>query len=366
MAMSGVQAQATSKRSRAETLILIRQVWPWVFLVVMVIFFTITAKALNDTNFLGPRSIQGILVYATQILLIALGETLIIIAAGIDLSVGYMLGLGAVVAALIMQALNAAEVSPWLTIPVGMLGGILVCVIPGWINGVLVSRIKVPPFISTLGMGYVVYGVALLFSGGYPVAKQPPELGQVGNGYLVYYWPEHGLSFFNVPATATQADLAAIVPLVPTVVFITLLVTIVCWFILAKTQFGQHIYAIGGNFEAAVRAGIPVRRTITWVYVIAGILAGVAGSLWAARFTSGAANAGETTLLFAIAAVVVGGASLFGGEGNIIGTVVGSLIIATIQFGLVLLGVVPFWQYVAVGAVVIVAVIVDQFGRTLK
>ena len=156
MAMSGVQAQATSKRSRAETLILIRQVWPWVFLVVMVIFFTITAKALNDTNFLGPRSIQGILVYATQILLIALGETLIIIAAGIDLSVGYMLGLGAVVAALIMQALNAAEVSPWLTIPVGMLGGILVCVIPGWINGVLVSRIKVPPFISTLGMGYVV------------------------------------------------------------------------------------------------------------------------------------------------------------------------------------------------------------------
>ena len=361
------QAQTLKpKRTRAETLILIRQIWPWVFLAAMVVFFTVTAKALNDTNFLGPRSIQGILVYATQILLIALGETLIIIAAGIDLSVGYMLGLSAVVAALIMKLLHATGLSPWVTIPVGMLGGMAVCAIPGWVNGLLVAKIKVPPFISTLGMGYVVYGIALLFSGGYPVAKQPPQLGQLGNGYLLYYWPEHGLSYFNVPAAATQPDLAVIIPLVPNVVLITLIVTVVCWFVLAKTQFGQHLYAIGGNFEAATRAGIPVKRTVTQVYIIAGLLAGVAGSLWAARFTSGAANAGETTLLFSIAAVVVGGASLFGGEGTIIGTVVGSLIIATIQFGLVLLGVVPFWQYVAVGAVVIVAVIVDQFGRTLK
>jgi ribose transport system permease protein len=354
------------KRTRAETLILIRQIWPWVFLVVMVIFFTITAKTLNGTNFLGPRSIQGILVYATQILLIALGETLIIIAAGIDLSVGYMLGLAAVVAAMVMKLLHASGFSPWITIPLGMLGGVAVAAIPGWINGLLVAKIKVPPFITTLGMGYVVYGVALLFSGGYPVAKQPPQLGQLGNGYLVYYWPDHGLSFFSVPSTAVQADLAVITPLLPNVVLITILVTLVCWFVLAKTQFGQHLYAIGGNFEAANRAGIPVKQTITKVYIIAGLLAGVAGSLWAARFTSGAANAGETTLLFSIAAVVVGGASLFGGEGTIIGTVVGSLIIATIQFGLVLLGVVPFWQYVAVGMVVIVAVIVDQFGRTLK
>jgi predicted ABC-type sugar transport system permease subunit len=354
------------KRTRSETLILVRQVWPWIFLAAMVIFFTVAAKSLNDTNFLSPRSIQGILVYATQILLIALGETLIIIAAGIDLSVGYVLGLSAVVAALIMQALNAAGVSPWITIPVGMLGGVAVGAIPGWINGLLVSRIKVPPFISTLGMGYVVYGVALLLSGGYPVAKQPSQLGSVGNGYLFYYWPDHGLYYFTVPAAAAQSDLAAITPILPNVVLITALVTLVCWFVLAKTQFGQHLYAIGGNFEAATRAGIPVKRTITKVYIIAGILAGIAGSMWASRFTSGAANAGETTLLFSIAAVVVGGASLFGGEGTIIGTVVGALIIATIQFGLVLLGVVPFWQYVVVGLVVIVAVIVDQFGRTLK
>ncbi len=354
------------KRSRAETLILVRQIWPWIFLAAMVLFFTVTAKSMNDTNFLGARSIQGILVYATQILLIALGETLIIIAAGIDLSVGYVLGLAAVVAAMIMKALLAAEYSPWVSIPLGMLGGVVVGAVPGWINGLLVAKIKVPPFITTLGMGYVVYGIALLLSGGYPVAKQPPQLGQLGNGYLIYYWPDHGISFFSVPANAVQSDLAVIIPLLPNVVLITVLVTLVCWFILAKTQFGQHLYAIGGNFEAATRAGIPVKWTITKVYILAGVLAGIAGSMWAARFTSGAANAGETTLLFSIAAVVVGGASLFGGEGTIIGTVVGSLIIATIQFGLVLLGVVPFWQYVAVGMVVIVAVIVDQFGRTLK
>ncbi len=146
---------------------------------------------------------------------------------------------------------------------------------------------------------------------------------------------------------------------------VTLIVLVACWFILAKTQFGQHLYAIGGNFEASSRAGIPVQRTIIWVYIIAGLLAGIAGCLWAARFTSGAANAGETSLLNAIAAVVIGGASLFGGEGTIIGTVVGALIIATIQFGLVLLGVLPFWQFIAVGFVVILAVVVDQLGRNM-
>jgi ribose/xylose/arabinose/galactoside ABC-type transport system permease subunit len=363
---TALTATAKPKRTRSENLVLIRKVWPWVFFVVMVSFFTLAARSMNDTNFLSPRSVQGILVYATQILLIALGETLIIIAAGIDLSVGYILGLSAVIAAEIMKALYAAGVPPVVTVIVGMVGGIVVCIIPGWINGILVARVKVPPFISTLGLGYGVFGVALLISGGYPVANQPPYLGQIGNGYLLYYWPERGVSFFRVPATATPADLASIVPLVPNVVLISLIVAVVCWFILAKTQFGQHLYAIGGNFEAAVRAGIPVQRTLILVYIVAAVLAGVAGSLWAARFTSGAANAGETTTLMAIAAVVIGGASLFGGEGTIVGTIVGSLIIATIQFGLVILGVVPFWQYVAVGLVVIVAVIVDQFGRALK
>lgn len=355
-----------SGRSRSETLSLIRKVWPWVFLFFIVTVFTIAAKVMNDTNFLSARSLQGILTYATQILLLALGETMIIIAAGIDLSVGFILGLSAVIAAEIMKYMYAADLSPLLVIPAGMLGGTLICIIPGWINGWLVARVKVPPFISTLGMGYAVFGVALLISGGYPVAQQPPYLGQLGNGSLLYLWIGKGIAFFKVPEYATHKDLQNIVPLLPNVVLVTIIVTLICWFILAKTQFGQHLYAIGGSFQAALRAGIPVNRTLIRVYIMAAVLAGIAGSLWAARFTSGAADAGETSLLMSIAAVVIGGASLFGGEGNIIGTVIGALIIATIQFGLVILGMPPFWQFIAVGVVVIIAVIVDQFGRTLE
>ena len=264
-----------------------------------------------------------------------------------------------------MQTLYASGASPIVTIVAGMVGGTLIAIVPGWINGWLVARIKVPSFIATLGMGFLVEGVALVRSGGYPVAQQPPYLGPLGNGSLLYFWPGHGFTFFNLPETATNADLQSIIPLMPNPVFVAIIVTVVCWFILAKTQFGQHLYAIGGNFEASVRAGIPVNRVLIKGYILAAIVAGIAGMVWTARFSSGAYNAGEVTTLNAIAAVVIGGASLFGGEGTIIGTVLGALIIGTIQYGLVLLGVSPFWQYVAVGLVVIFAVIMDQFGRKL-
>ena len=361
---SATTEQAAPMRTRLETLEMLRKVWAWAFLVLLIVFFTIAAKQLNDTNFLSARSIQGILVYATQILLVGLGQTLVIVAAGIDLSVGWTLGLASVVAAMVMQALYASNVPPVLTIVAGVAAGLAVSLIPGWLNGWLVAKVKVPPFIGTLGMGGVVTGAAFLLSGGYPVAQQPPYLGQLGNGYLLYIWPGHGVSLFSPPANLASEQLRELIPIMPNVVFITIFVVLVCWFILSQTQFGQHVYAIGGNFEAAVRSGIPVRRTLIWIYTLCGLLSGIAGVVWAARFTSGAANAGETTTLTAVAAVVIGGASLFGGEGTIGGTLVGSLIIAIIQFGLVILGVVPFWQYVAVGTVVILAVIVDQLGRT--
>lgn len=353
------------KRNQRENLERIRQVWPWVFFVVLVTSFSIASKRMNDVNFISFRSVQGILEYATQILLIGLAETFIIISAGIDLSVGWTLGFSSVIGAEIMQNLYAAGFSPIITVGLGMLGGILVAIAPGLFNGLLVARIKVPSFIATLGMGILVEGCALLISGGYPVAKQPPYLGALGNGYVIRYWPGHGTFFFNMPAAATAADLPKIIPILPNIVLVALIVTFVCWFILAKTQFGQHLYAIGGNFEAAVRAGIPTSRTLIKVYILASVLAGIAGVIWAARFTSGAYNGGEYTPMMAIAAVVIGGASMFGGEGKITGTIIGSLIIATIQYGLVVLGVSPFYQYVAVGIVLILAVIVDQFGRTL-
>lgn len=353
------------KSDRVSRLAFIRKIWAWAFLAVLIVGFSIASKKVNDVDFISIRSVQGILTYATQILLIGLGETLIIIVAGIDLSAGWVLGFSAVVGATVMQSLFAKGFSPVVVIAAGMLSGILVTIIPGLINGLLIAKVKVPPFISTLGIGVLIEGVALLISGGYPVVKQPPYLGMIGNSSVFYYWPGHGISFFKYPETATPADIPNISVILPTVVLITIIVTFVIWFILAKTQFGQHLYAIGGNMEGAIRAGIPVQLTLIKVYVLASVLAGIAGVVWATRFSSGAYNAGETTTMNAIASVVVGGASMFGGEGTILGTIVGALIIATIQYGLVLLGVVPFWQFIAVGIVVIVAVIVDQFGRTL-
>lgn len=355
-----------AKTTRAETLSRIRKVWPWFFLLTMVIVFTIWSKVQNNVDFISYRSVQGILVYTTTILLIGLGETLIMLTGGIDMSVHYTLGLSAVVAAFVMRAMFAAEMSPVLTILLGFLAGMLATIIPGFINGLLVSRVKVPSMIATLGVGYAVYGTGLLISEGIAIARQPTYLGPIGNGSLLYYWPGHGLSFFKLPAEATNADFGSIVPLIPNVVFVTLLVTLIIWFILSKTQFGQHLYAIGGNIQAAIRSGIPVASTQTKAYILAAVLAGVAGVLWASRFSSGDANAGATSLLFSIAAVVIGGTSMFGGEGTITGTVIGALIIATIQYGLVVLGMPAFWQYVAVGIVVVVAVVVDQFGRKIS
>lgn len=356
---------AKHKRTRVENLVLVRKVWPWLFLVAMIVIFSLASQLANNVAFLSFRSVQGILLYATQILMIGLGETFIIVAAGIDLSAGWVLGLSAVVAAQIMQALYAAGASPVATVGLGMLGGTLIAIIPGFLNGLIIARVKVPPFIVTVGMGMLVEGMALVISGGYPVTHQPPYLGPLGNGSLLYFWPGHGITFFNPPETATTAEFQSIIPLMPNVVFVAIIVTAICWFILAKTQFGQHLYAIGGNFEAAVRAGIPVNRTIIKVYTLGAVIAGITGVIWAARFASGAYNAGETTTLNAIAAAVIGGASLFGGEGTIIGTVVGALIIGTIIYGLVVLGVSPFWQYVVVGVVVILAVVMDQFGRRI-
>ncbi len=357
--------QPSRAKRGLEMLAALRKIYPWAFLITMLVFFTVASQAVNNVNFLTPRALQGIAVYTTQILLLGLGETLIIISAGIDLSVAWILGFSSVFAADIMKYMYGAGYGPLETIGLGILGGVFVAVFPGLLNGVLITRWNVPSFISTLAVGFVVEGVALLRSHGYPIADQPPYLGELGNNSIINWSPGNWFSWFRVPETTTVQQLQTNIPLMPNVVFVTIIVTAICWFILAKTQFGQHLYAIGGNFEAAKRAGIPVNRTLIKAYIFSAVLAGVAGVLWAARFTSGAYNGGETTQMFSIAAVVIGGASLFGGEGTIVGTIVGALVIATIQYGLVVLGVENFYQYVVVGGVLILAVVVDQLGRRM-
>ncbi len=356
---------ARRTRSSAETLALLRKLYPWVFLIAIFIFFSVSSQVVNNVNFITPRSIQGIALYCTQILLIGLAETLIIISAGIDLSVGWTLGFSSIIGADVMKYLYAGGYGPVETVVLGVAAGIFVAVFPGLLNGVLITRWNVPSFISTLAVGFIVEGVALLRSHGIPIADQPPYLGDLGNGSILNYSPGNWFTWFKVPDSATAVQLQANIPLMPNVVLVTIVVTAIIWFILAKTQFGQHIYAIGGNLEAAKRAGIPVAWTLIKVYALASVLAGIAGVLWQARFTSGAYNGGEVTPLTSIAAVVIGGASLFGGEGTIVGTIVGALVIATIQYGLVVLGVESFYQYVVVGVVLILAVIVDLLGRSM-
>ena len=207
----------------------------------------------------------------------------------------------------------------------------------------MIARWKVPAFIGTLGMYGVARGVAYLIAvgsgAGSTVPTTNPVSNEIGNG-----------SVFG---------------LIPTPVFVTILIVLFLHYLLSRTRFGQYTYAIGGNRNAAIRAGINVDRHTVMLYVLTAVLAGVAGVLYTGRFTAGAAQAGEPTLLNAIAAVVIGGASLFGGEGTITGTVIGALIIAVIEFGLVFINVQPFWQFIAVGAVIILSVLVDQARRSV-
>ncbi len=308
----------------------------WLFLAVLVLAFEIWSRLVFGASFIiNLFNLRSIAVFTTAPLLLAIGQTFVIISGGIDLSVGFIMGLAAVVAS---QVMNAA--SGPLGVPGGLVAGIaaaaLASFIPGLVNGLLIARLRVPPFIGTLGMYGVARGVAYLIAGGTTVPVANPILSEIGNGTLGG---------------------------VPDVVLVTAGAMLGLHYLLSQTRFGQYVYAIGGNRQAAVRAGVDVRRVTVWLYILAALCAGLGGVLYAGRFSAGAAQAGEPLLLDSIAAVVIGGASLFGGSGTLVGTLIGALIVAVIQYGLVFINVEPFWQFVAVGVVIIISVLVDQSQR---
>jgi ribose/xylose/arabinose/galactoside ABC-type transport system permease subunit len=333
---------------------LVGQFWAWLFLLVLVVFFSVTGKGFFDLfNFQAMGANVAIM------LIMALGQTFVIISGGIDLSTGFVMGLASVGAAMAMSRLGNDP--PLVLVVLAGLGAALVAgLIAGLVNGVLIARLRVPPFIGTLGMYGIARGAGFILSGGQPVSIQVRGLGQIGNGYLLYYYPEVGFTLLSPPPGLQGVQLRQLVGILPHPLTLAIVLIVACWFLLAHTRFGQHTYAIGGSAEAALRAGIPVRRHTIRIYVLSALLAAVAGVLYATRFTNGAANAGDPLLLDSIAAVVIGGASLFGGAGTIAGTVIGALIIAVIQNGLVILAINPFWQFVTVGVVIILAVLVDQ------
>jgi predicted ABC-type sugar transport system permease subunit len=310
----------------------------WLFLVLLLIFFETWARSAFGATFLfSAYNAQSIAIFTVAPLLLALGSTFVIISGGIDLSIGFIMGLSAVAAA---HAANTASGSMPLfpAMMVGILAGLLIALVPGWVNGMLVSKLKVPPFIGTLGMYGVARGVAYLLAGGTTVPLSNSWFTYIGNGR----WGG-----------------------VPIVVAITAVFVLLMHYLLSQTRFGQHTYAIGASEQAALRAGINVSRHTRRLYLLSAFCAGLGGVLYTARFSAGAAQAGEPLLLDSIAAVVIGGASLFGGSGTVLGTVAGALVIAVIQYGLVFINVEPFWQFIAVGTVIVISVLVDQAQRRL-
>ncbi|HEX2911557.1 MAG TPA: ribose ABC transporter [Chloroflexia bacterium] len=341
-------------RQALRPLEVIGQLWAWLFLLVLIVIFSIFGQ-----GFFSLLNFQNIGANMAIVLIMALGQTFVIISGGIDLSTGYVMGLATVVAALVMT--NYGEGLPLAVVALmGVVSGSIAGLIAGFINGIIIARLKVPPFIVTLGMYGIARGVGFILSGGQPVSVQIKDMGQIGNGYLVYYHPNTGINFWSLPTGLQGTQLREVTSILPHPLTIMLVLVLICHWVLSQTKFGQHTYAVGGNYEASLRAGIPVVRHTVYVYMLSALLAALAGVLYTFRFTNGAANAGDSLLLDSIAAVVIGGASLFGGEGTIIGTLIGALIIAIIQNGLVILGINPFWQFVAIGVVIILAVLVDQ------
>ena len=286
--------------------------------------------SLASPDFLTADNLFNIGSQTAVVAVIAVGMTLVIITAGIDLSVGSVAALAGVMGALLMSSYG-------LSMPVAVLGGTLVGAACGLTNGLLVSVAGLNPFIATLGMLSVARGVVYIATDAQSVFGLPDSFRLLGQGVV-----------------------AGGVP-IPVVIIIT--VAIVGYVVLSRTRLGRYAYAMGSNLEAARLSGIPIRRYLTSVYVISGALAGFGGMIAASRVASGQPNYGIGLELDVIAAAVIGGASLFGGQGTVVGTLIGAFLIALIRNGAVLLNVNTFYQQVIIGVIIWVAVFWDQYRR---
>jgi ribose/xylose/arabinose/galactoside ABC-type transport system permease subunit len=344
-----------------RALVAASRLWAWLFLALMILFFVVSVPVFSSATFVTVRNSQNILTAIVPIVLLGLGQTFVIISAGIDLSVGWVMSLGSVLSALAIRDSYNLGAPVWLAVSLGFFAGGLGGAFVGTINGTIIAKLKVPAFIVTLGSAFIVRGVALLMSENTTVIGLP-DIRAYGNESMIYYvrgGAQAGFYFLQKPQLPTD-QLRQLDRILPWPVVATAVVVAIVMFILHRTQFGRHTYAIGGNMEAARRAGIPVDRRIIAIYALSSCTAGIGGFLSTLQYTAGSAVIGDPLLLSSIAAVIIGGVSLFGGAGTIVGTVIGSLIIAVLTTGLVMLNVQAFWQFIVVGTVVIVAVLIDQ------
>jgi len=298
----------------------------------------VMALGLASPNFLTVDNTMNVLRQISINLCLSLGMTLVILSGGIDLSVGSVLALAGAVAAGLLKnglALPHFNLLVQFTVPGAIVAGIAVGLAVGWANGVAVTRFRLPPFVATLGMLSIARGLTMLWTGGFPITGLGDAFGRLGTGRALG---------------------------VPMPVWISAALVAVFIAVTRRTTFGRHVYAVGGNERAATLSGLAVPRIKLLVYTLGGGLAAVAGVLVTARLDSATPNAGIGYELDSIAAVVIGGTSLSGGRGSILGTVLGCLIIGVLNNGLFLLDVSPFWQQVVKGFVILAAVALDKMG----
>jgi methyl-galactoside transport system permease protein len=319
----------------------------YVFLILLVIGIVVASP-----DFLSITNLINILSQSSSRIIIALGMAGILITAGTDLSAGRMVGLAAVVSASMLQASDYAyKMYPHLAqlpIFVPILIAMVVTGLIGVLNGVIVAKLNVPPFIATLGMMITVYGLTSMYFDRPPYGAQP--IGGLSQSFTTF--AQRG-----IPVGSYE---------IPYLIFYAIIAIILIWILWNKTQFGKNMYAIGGNPEAAKVSGVNVSKYLILIYMLAGVLYGFSGTLEAGRVGSATNNTGNMYELDAIAACVVGGVSLSGGIGSVPGVVTGVLIFQVINYGLAFLGVSPYIQYIVKGAIIVVAVAFDMRKHAKK
>ncbi len=288
--------------------------------------------ALQSDRFLTADNFALVLQQVMVVGVIAIGQTLIVLTAGVDLSCGAVMALGGVVMTKFATLLG-------MPVPLAVLCGIGVTTTFGLLNGLLVAVVRLPPFIVTLGTLNIAFASTQLYSGAQTVTDLPPSLEALGRTFSVASTPvEYGVVLMLVMYGAA-------------------------WFVLRETAWGRHVYALGNNVEATRLAGIPTTRILLSVYAVAGVCYGFAALLAVARTGVGDPNAGQTENLDAVTAVVIGGTSLFGGRGVVLGSLIGALIVGVFRNGLTLMGVSSVYQLLITGVLVILAVAADQLSR---
>jgi ribose transport system permease protein len=288
--------------------------------------------SLFSESFFTASNMWNILRQISTNALLAFGMTFVILIGGIDLSVGPLLAFSGVFAAYVMGNLG------W-PIWAAIAGSIILCSMVGMLNGVIVTKTGIAPFVVTLSVQQIFRGFAMLLANGAPIRIRDQGFINIGTTYIG--------------------------PVAFPVIYMIIIMAL-CYVVLNKTQFGRHIYALGGNKTAARFAGIRTQRIEVMVYALSGFLAGIAGIVLAARMTAGVPATGDGYECDAIAAVVLGGASFTGGIGTIGGTLIGAIIIGVLNNGLNMLNVASFWQYVAKGVVILLAVMVDVLRKQNK